>query len=77
MGGCGACLEVALEVKTHPTDPLLSEQQVAEQLGVKPSTLQVWRSNRRYGLAYVKVGRCVKYRASAVQAFIDSRTVAA
>ena len=66
-----------MELRTHPNDPLLSEQQAAAQLGVKPSTLQVWRSTRRYPLAYVKVGRCVKYRASAVQEFIESRTVAA
>lgn len=66
-----------MDVKTHPTDPLLSEEQAANQLGVKPTTLQVWRSTKRYSLAYVKVGRCVKYRASAIEAFIASRTVAA
>lgn len=60
-----------------PRDALLNETQVAELLGVRPSTLQVWRSTRRYQLAFVKVGRSVRYRESAVQAFIDSRTVAA
>ena len=60
-----------------PRDALLNETQVAEILGVKPSTLQVWRSTRRYALAYVKVGRTVRYRESAVQKFIDGRTVAA
>ena len=60
-----------------PRDALLSEIQVAERLGIKAATLQVWRSTRRYGLAYVKVGRTVRYRESAVQAFIDKRTIAA
>ncbi len=64
-----------MEVKTHPVDPLLSEQQAAELLGVKPTTLQVWRSTKRYALAYIKVGRNVRYRTSACQAFLESRTV--
>ncbi len=66
-----------MEVKTRSTDPLLNEQQAAEMLGVQPTTLQVWRSTRRYPLAYVRIGRCIKYRASAIEAFIASRTVAA
>lgn len=60
-----------------PKDPLLSEQQAAEVLGVKPATLQAWRSTKRYALAYVKVGRLVRYRQSALQAFLASREVAA
>jgi len=60
-----------------PTDPLLTETQAAEILGVKPTTLQVWRSTRRYQLPYIKAGRLVRYRQSAVEAFISSRTVGA
>lgn len=56
---------------------MLNEQQAAEVLGVKPATLQVWRSAKRYPLAYVKVGRSVRYRLSALQAFLDSREVRA
>lgn len=59
------------------TDPLLTTQQAAELLDVKPTTLEVWRSTERYPLAYVKTGRNVRYRLSAVNAFIDARTVAA
>lgn len=66
-----------MDVKTHPTDPLLSERQAAQVLGVAPTTLQVWRSTRRYALAYVKVGRSVRYRESALQQFIAARTVGA
>lgn len=66
-----------MEAKTHLIDPLLNEQQAAEILGIEPTTLQVWRSARRYPLKYVKIGRSVRYRASAIQCFIESRTVAA
>lgn len=65
-----------MHVQTAPADPLLSEQQAALMLGVKPSTLQVWRSTRRYALAYIKVGRLVRYRQSALQAFLAAREVA-
>lgn len=63
--------------KTALTDPLLTEQQAAEILDVQPTTLQVWRMTKRYPLAHVKIGRNVRYRASAVEAFIASRTVTA
>ena len=66
-----------MQDNSTPRDPLLSEQQVAQMLGVKPTTLQVWRSTRRYALDYVKVGRNVRYRTSAVNAFLDARTVSA
>ena len=68
-----------MDAQFQPTtrDPLLNESQAANLLGVVPATLQVWRSTKRYALPYVKVGRLVRYRMSAVQAFIESRTVAA
>ncbi len=66
-----------MDIKAQPTDPLLDETQTAERLGVSPNTLQVWRSSKRYPLPYVKIGRNVRYRASAVEAFITSRTVPA
>lgn len=65
-----------MEVKTQQPDPLLSELQAAQFIGVKPTTLQVWRSTKRYGLRYIKVGRLVRYRTSVLQAFLASREVA-
>jgi excisionase family DNA binding protein len=59
------------------SDPLLTTQQTADLLGVKPTTLEVWRSTARYPLAFVKVGRNVRYRRSAIEAFLEARTVAA
>lgn len=63
--------------KTGAEDPLLTTEQAAELLDVEPETLEIWRFHRRYALAYVKIGRNVRYRRSAIEAFIASRTVAA
>lgn len=65
-----------MQIQPLQTDPLLNEQQAAQFLGVKPASLQVWRSTKRYHLQYVKVGRLVRYRLSALQAFLSSREVA-
>jgi len=62
---------------THEKDRLLTTQQAAELLDVSPQTLEVWRCTKRYQLAYVKIGRNVRYPSSAIQNFIASRTVAA
>lgn len=62
---------------TQEKDRLLTTQQAAELLDVSPQTLEVWRSTKRYKLAYVKIGRNVRYPRSAIQDFIASRTVAA
>lgn len=56
-------------------DPLLSNTESAEFLGISPGTLEVWRSTQRYALPYVKVGRLVKYRKSTLDAFIEARTI--
>jgi|KBSSwiStaDraftv2_1062776.scaffolds.fasta_scaffold3016248_1 predicted DNA-binding transcriptional regulator AlpA len=58
-------------------DELLNEEAAAKILGTATGTLQVWRSTKRYPLPYVKIGRSVRYRRSAISAFITSRTVAA
>jgi uncharacterized protein YcaQ len=55
-------------------DPLLTEREAADFLGVRPGTLSVWRATKRYPLPYVKVGAAVRYKKSALQAFADSRT---
>ena len=52
---------------------LLTPQDVADRLGVSPTTLATWRCNKRYPLAYVKVGRLVRYRAGDVDAFEIAR----
>lgn len=62
---------------TEDDDPLLSEREMAALIGVQPQTLSVWRSTKRYQLAYIKVGRRVKYRKSVGLKFLESRTVSA
>lgn len=54
-------------------NPLLTPQDVADRLGVSPTTLATWRCTQRYPLAYIKVGRLVRYRAGDVEAFEMSR----
>lgn len=52
---------------------MMSQQVVAEMLGVPERTLEQWRY-RRVGPAFVKVGRHVRYRVDAVEAWLDSQT---
>lgn len=56
---------------------LLSNTEAAEYIGVSPNTLEVWRCTKRYDLPYIKVGRIVKYRREALDAFLESRTIGA
>jgi predicted DNA-binding transcriptional regulator AlpA len=50
----------------------LSVKQTAKILGVKVSTLSVWRCESRYPLPYVKIGRNVHYRKKDVLNFLES-----
>lgn len=56
-----------------PKDTLLDDAQAAAALGLKPSTLGVWRSTGRYALRYLKVGRRVKYKAGDLVEWLESR----
>ena len=49
---------------------LLTAEETAEILGVKPQTLAVWRCAKRYGLPYLKLGRSIRYRLVDVESFI-------
>ena len=54
---------------------LLTREQAAEFLGLKPQTLGVWATTKRYALPYIKVGRSVRYRLADLETFIASRVV--
>ncbi len=54
---------------------LLTTSQAAEVLGIKPETLVAWRHYGRYGLAFTRVGRSIRYPADSVVQFIERRTV--
>jgi excisionase family DNA binding protein len=58
-----------------PPSQLLSREQAAEYLGVKPQTLAVWKTSQRYRLPVVKVGSLVRYRLADLERFLESRTV--
>jgi hypothetical protein len=53
---------------------LLTPQQAADFLGIKKSTLAVWRCNQRYMLPFVKIGS-VRYDLRDLEAFVESRKV--
>jgi excisionase family DNA binding protein len=60
---------------TPPSDypELLDPRQASEVLDVSEGTLAVWRSSKRYGLPYVKVGRKVRYRRADLIAWLEKR----
>lgn len=53
----------------------MSPNDAAAYLGIKTTTLAMWRSTKRYPLSYIKVGRLVQYRRAHLDAFLASRTV--
>jgi excisionase family DNA binding protein len=54
-------------------DILLNTKEAAQYLGVTTGTLAVWRSEKRYNLVYIKVGRLVKYSKSSLDQWLTSR----
>lgn len=57
-------------------DPLLTTEQAANYLDVRPQTLVLWRQNDTHpDLLYIKIGRNVRYRQSALDKWLESRTV--
>lgn len=62
-------------IKPSINSDLLDTEQAAGYLGVTSKTLEVWRSTKRYNIPFIKVGRLVKYRKSALDAFLESRTI--
>ncbi|MGI8896133.1 MAG: helix-turn-helix domain-containing protein [Casimicrobiaceae bacterium] len=55
-------------------DPALDTRAAADYLGLRPSTLEVWRCTGRYELPFEKVGRSVRYRKSALDRWRAGRT---
>lgn len=62
---------------TNLTDitKLISREAASAALGVRPQTLAYWACVGRYHLPFVRVGRRVMYRASAIEAFITANLV--
>jgi predicted DNA-binding transcriptional regulator AlpA len=57
------------------TEPVVMDTvNAASYLDMKPGTLEIWRSTKREGPPYIKVGRSVKYRRSDLDAWLEQRT---
>ena len=63
-----------MEPQSAVTD-LLNEEQAASVLQVKPNTLAVWRSTKRYAIPFVKIGACVRYKRADLEAYIQENRV--
>lgn len=68
--------DIAAALGYDPKNPpvQIDDKQAATALGIKASTLSVWRSTGRYNLPYLKVGRLVRYRLSDLAEFLARRT---
>lgn len=66
--------EISVSYKNDSSGLLLTPLETATYLGVSERTLSVWRCTKRYDIPYIKVGRLVKYRKTALDAFLCSRT---
>ena len=55
------------------SDPLLTMKEVAELLRTSVSSLRQWR-HKGIGPASILIGGRVRYRSSAVEAYLNSRT---
>ena len=60
--------------KPDDNDLLLRVEQVAVYLDISPKTLEKWRNQGR-GPDYVKIGSLVRYQQSAVERWIEAKTV--
>lgn len=63
-----------LRASIESSADLLDDKAAAELLDVSPGTLSVWRSTGRYNLPFLKIGRKVRYRRSALEAWMQART---
>ncbi len=52
---------------------LIRTDEAAEMLGVRPGTLAIWRRTGRYGLAFVQIGRAIRYDPEDIRRFIEER----
>ena len=70
------CIEEHVPVANKPTETLLSTTEAAARIGVAEITMRLWRwRDNPHQPPYVKVGaNRVRYRASALDAWLEHRT---
>lgn len=54
-----------------PDDPLLTTEQAGFYLSLSPSTLTVWRCHYPDRIPYLKLGKAVRYRRSALDRYLE------
>lgn len=64
-----------MAVAVYDAPQLLTREQAADYIGVKPQTLALWACTGRYELPFIKVGRSVRYKRVDLDAFMESRRV--
>lgn len=65
--------QIAFNPTLHRSE-FLNEIQVSEYLGVAPATVRKWRQLRK-GPPAVKIGFCIRYRQSDVDAWIEAQPI--
>ena len=65
------------EARNRNLAQLLTPPEVAAMLGIKEQTLTAWRCRGSQELEYIRVGRCIRYRAEAIEAYLEKQTVGA
>jgi excisionase family DNA binding protein len=64
-----------MTIAIKESSPLLTTEQAAALLGMKPKTLIKWRFDKSVALPYVHFGRSVRYKQSDVDKFVAANTV--
>lgn len=64
-----------MSTPTNEADILLTPQQAADMLQIKKQTLDQWRSRGNHELAFVRVGKRIRYPLLAIREYIKSRLV--
>jgi len=58
-----------------PSDELLTADEVAAMLRIKPATIRKWRAERR--IPFVKLNGAVRFKRADIEKWIDERVVEA
>ncbi len=64
-------MKTRTDQRPGPIEQLLTVEGASQLLNIRPQTLAKWRMLGR-GPAFVKIGGAVRYRPSAINAFIDA-----
>jgi hypothetical protein len=70
-------MDAHIDIDTLPASMLLNSKQTSVILNIPEATLNIWRVRGGVSLSYVKVGKAVRYRVSAIREFLNANTVGA